>query len=81
MNAAHAAGAPRELDLHGLDPVAQMESVMLALSVLERGRHLNALLDHEPFPLYRMLDQNGYAHRTDARVDGRFDLRVWRTGN
>ena len=73
----YAARPPRLLDVHGLDPVAQMEQVMLELTLLLPGQQLCAVLSSEPYSLYRMLDKNGYEHRTHARLDARFDLSVW----
>jgi hemerythrin-like domain-containing protein/uncharacterized protein (DUF2249 family) len=74
---ARAGAAGRELDVRGLEPAEQMERVLLALGKLGRGNALCALLDREPYPLYRLLDQNGYSHTTRARSEAAFALRVW----
>jgi uncharacterized protein (DUF2249 family) len=53
--------APPCLDLRGLQPPEPMERVLDALDLLADGGTLEAILDREPHPLYRILARNGYA--------------------
>ena len=36
------------------------------------------LIDREPVPLYRILSGNGYAHETQCRDDGVYEIRILR---
>ncbi len=31
----------------------------------------------EPFPLYRVLERNGYGYASKAFPDGRFEIEIW----
>lgn len=75
--AASADVARCELDVRGLDPMQQMERVLLTLGELDPGHALCALMDREPSPLYHLLDQNGFCHATHARSDSLYALRIW----
>jgi uncharacterized protein (DUF2249 family) len=65
------------LDVCGLEPPEPLERVLDALSALEPGKKLRMLIDREPFPLYRILANNGYQHRTEARPDFRYEILIW----
>lgn len=71
------AGPAHFLDVCGLVPPEPMERIMVALSAMARGTRLCALIEHEPYPLYRLLDQNGYAHATHVRDDRLFEILIW----
>jgi hypothetical protein len=34
------------------------------------------IIDREPFPLYSVLERNGYAHYTSAFDDGHFEIEI-----
>ena len=40
------------------------------------GRRVLLILNREPFPLYRVLERNGYAWRTASFPDGRFEILI-----
>lgn len=65
------------LDVCGLEPPEPMERVLDALSLLPSNSRLCVLIDREPRPLYRILDNNGYAHTTHARPDYLFEVLIW----
>ncbi|MFZ3286854.1 MAG: DUF2249 domain-containing protein [Telluria sp.] len=65
------------LDVRGMAAPEQMELVLLALSTLSPDKKLCASMDLEPYPLYRMLDQNGFAHTTHAYSAELFDIVIW----
>jgi hypothetical protein len=50
---------------------------MEALCELEPGGEILLILYREPFPLYRVLERNGYAWRTAMFPDGRFEILIF----
>ncbi|HJV50972.1 MAG TPA: DUF2249 domain-containing protein [Noviherbaspirillum sp.] len=65
------------LDVCWLEPPEPMERILDALSRLRPGQRLRVLIHREPFPLYRILANNGYAHRTQARDDQLYEVLIW----
>ena len=51
--------------------------VMEALCELKPGDDVLLILTREPFPLYRVLERNGYAWKATDFDDGRFEIRIW----
>ncbi|MEO8599402.1 MAG: DUF2249 domain-containing protein [bacterium] len=35
------------------------------------------VIDREPRPLYRILDNNGFAHETHTRPDYLYEILIW----
>lgn len=66
------------IDARGLEPPEPFVRAMEALDVLDRGdcSVLLLLLDREPFPLYRVLDEHGYRRQTMQNADGSFVIRI-----
>ncbi len=56
----------RELDVRGLPPCEPMERILAALDDLPAGETLDVLIHREPFPLYALLAERGFASRTEA---------------
>lgn len=67
------------LDVCGLEPPEPLEKVLEALSTLPSGRRLRVVLGREPFPLYQILDRNGYAHESRWRDDHLCEVLIWPT--
>jgi len=65
------------LDLRGLAPPEPMERVLDALSHLPAGGRVCMLIDREPRPLYRILDNNGYLYSTMERTDFLYEILIW----
>ena len=65
------------LNVCGMEPPEPMEKVLDALSVLPRGNRLCMLIDREPRPLYRILDNNSYGHFTTMRLDHLVEVLIW----
>lgn len=65
------------LDVCWLEPPEPMERILDALSRLAAGQRLRVLIHREPFPLYRILGNNGYAYRTQHRDDHLFEILIW----
>jgi uncharacterized protein (DUF2249 family) len=67
------------LDLRGLEPPEPMERVLDALAALQPGEHVRMLIDREPRPLYRILEQNGYVYDAAPADNFLFDIIIrWR---
>ncbi|MFZ2542207.1 MAG: DUF2249 domain-containing protein [Gallionella sp.] len=65
-----------ELDVRGLPPPEPFEHIMRALSALPAGAYLHVHIDREPYPLYKVLRDSGYAWQTTALTDGSFSIRI-----
>lgn len=68
----------RRLDLRGMAPPEPMMRIMAELPTLGEGEALEAVLPHEPVPLYAMLDQQGWAHELVSNEPGACVVRVKR---
>lgn len=66
------------LDVRGLEPPEPLVRVMDALETLPPGDRLRMVHDREPYPLYGMLQEDGYQYRTETFADGRFEIVIWR---
>jgi uncharacterized protein (DUF2249 family) len=64
------------IDARGLPPPQPFEQVMEALCTLAPGDSIRLILEREPFPLYRVLERNGYRHHTQCCDDGRFEIDI-----
>ena len=70
-------GTPIMLDVRGLEPPEPMERVLGALDMLKSGEQLLMIIDRQPRPLYRVLNNNGYAYRETSRPEGIFEILIW----
>ncbi len=66
------------VDARGLMPPEPMELTVEALDTLGEDEELLLLLYREPYPLYTILQRNGYTHRTTTREDGTFEIQIKR---
>ena len=64
------------LDVCGLEPPEPMERVLEALSHLGKNQRLRMVIDREPRPLYRILDNNGFAHTIQLRSDFLYEILI-----
>jgi uncharacterized protein (DUF2249 family) len=65
-----------EIDARGMAPPRPFELVMEALSTLAPDEALVLRLDREPYPLYRVLERNGYRHRTTRHGDADYEIEI-----
>lgn len=65
------------LNVRGLEPPEPLERVLDALSSLQPGQQLCMAIDREPFPLYRILQSNGFAYQTNAMPDFSYEVVIW----
>lgn len=70
--------AGRSIDVCGLPPPEPMERILDALRALRPDESLQVHIHREPFPLYRLLEREGYVWATSARGDGTYDLTIRR---
>ena len=64
------------IDGRWLMPPEPMEKVLLALDLLRPGQRIRFLLHREPYPLYGILENMGYSHRTHLLADGCFEIVI-----
>jgi uncharacterized protein (DUF2249 family) len=64
------------IDARGWEPPRPFDVAMEAICNLAPGDEVRLIVDREPFPLYRALDRNSYAHFTTARDDGTFEVAI-----
>lgn len=66
----------RQIDARGLEPPQPFELVMEGLADLAAGESLAVLLDRMPYPLFRILDRDGYRHSERIREDGVVEIEI-----
>jgi uncharacterized protein (DUF2249 family) len=64
------------VDARWLLPPEPMEKVLLALDALKPGQRIRFLLHREPYPLYGILENMGFTHRTHMIEDGCFEILI-----
>ena len=60
-----------------LEPPEPMERVLGALSTLGPDQQLLMIIDRQPRPLYRILQNNGYDYRETFKPEGIFEILIW----
>lgn len=75
--AAQAREEIRPLDVRGLEPPEPFTRIMQALTQ-SPDKPLRVLIHREPFPLYDILAEQGFRHRTRALGDGGFEILIER---
>lgn len=68
--------AGKTIDARSLLPPEPFELTLAALDELKPGEEVILLLYREPFPLYAVLKENGFAHRTESLPDGTFEIHI-----
>jgi TusA-related sulfurtransferase len=68
----------RILDARDMEPPEPMDRTLEALEELLPGQRLRLLLPREPYPLYGILNRNGYRHQAEPQPDGHFVILIWR---
>lgn len=64
------------LDVRGMSPPEPLEHCLEALADLTAGQRLHMLIDREPFPLYNILDRDGFQHSC-AFQETHFLVTIW----
>ena len=65
------------IDARGMQHPEPFERVVEALTELELGDQVKLIIHMEPRPLYRFLERNRYAYKTESFDDGRFEILMW----
>jgi uncharacterized protein (DUF2249 family) len=66
------------LDVRWLPPPEPFEHIMRALGTLPADTALQVHIHREPFPLYDVLRDSGYAWQTAALANGDFEIMITR---
>ncbi len=69
------------LDVSGLEPPEPLLQVLAELDGLGPGEYLRMLHRQEPFPLYAILCEHGFEHRTRAGTSSAYEILIWRHGD
>lgn len=64
------------LDARYLEPPEPFVLTMEALDRLTPGGRIRLLLHREPFPLYQVLEANGYVHDSTLAPDGTYVIEI-----
>ncbi len=72
------ANAMIELDVRDLEPPEPFQRALDTLAMLQPGSQLRMLHYREPFPLYAILRERGFTHRTTQLTDGSYEILIWR---
>lgn len=65
------------IDARGLEPPEPFARTMDALDRIAPGETLVLLLAREPFPLYRALELNGFAWKTERTAGGDYSISIF----
>lgn len=71
---------PRELtlDVRGMEPPQPLELVLETVDDFGPGDRLRLIIDCHPMPLFRILERNGYAYRTEPGAASVHEITIWR---
>lgn len=64
------------LDVRGMSPPEPLEHCLEALAGLTPGQRLHMLIDREPYPLYRILERDGFQHECVFQ-ETHFVVTIW----
>jgi hypothetical protein len=68
------------VDARGLEPPEPMDKALAGLASLAPGQRMRFKIHREPYPLYRILQQNDYAWQVTQDADGNFEILIWEKG-
>ena len=71
----------RRIDVRELEPPEPLELVLEMVQSLRPGEYLRMLHRREPYPLYRLLEQDGFRYRLHTGGDSPFEILIWRAGD
>lgn len=70
-----------DLDVSELPPCEPLERVLAALGDLKAGDWLRVRHRQQPYPLYSLLQESGFAWSVSSRGAADFEIRIWRKGD
>jgi len=65
------------LDVNMLEPPEPMERILSAIDALAQGCYLRVQIHREPFPLYDILNREGFSHAIRTGRHSAFELFIW----
>ena len=65
------------LEVHELAAPQPMELVLDALDQLVPGEYIRMVHRMQPFPLYKILDENGFRYKVAPGEISAFDIYIW----
>lgn len=71
----------RVLDVSRLDPPEPLVRILEAIEHLPPGEYLHIRHRREPYPLYAILEESGFAHLTRLGRDCPYEIFIWRRGD
>ena len=73
--------ADKVIDGRSMEPPEPFIQTMEALEHIGADQKVLLIARHEPFPLYRALDLNGFLWQTEKMSDGSAEVLIWRREN
>lgn len=71
-------GVEHLVDVSALPAPEPLENVLDALEKLGPGDYLRVLHRREPWPLFPILEERGFAYRLQPGQQSAFDILIWR---
>lgn len=71
----------RRIDVRELEPPEPLELALEMVHSLRPGEYLRMLHRREPYPLYRLLEQDGFRYSLYTGGDSPFEILIWRAGD
>ncbi len=71
----------RRIDVRELEPPEPLEIALDMAHKLQPGEYLRMLHRREPFPLYRLLKQDGFRYRLYSGGECPYEILIWRVGD
>ncbi|RKZ38159.1 MAG: Clp protease ClpB [Gammaproteobacteria bacterium] len=68
-----------QLDVSQLEPCEPLERILATLPQLQTGEYLHVLHRMEPYPLYSILEKEGYTWLTQAGQEVPIEIYIWRS--
>ncbi|MBK7313454.1 DUF2249 domain-containing protein [Candidatus Aalborgicola defluviihabitans] len=66
------------IDARDMEPPEPFVATLDALDTMDPKHTLLLIINREPHPLYRALNNKGYAYQTDITPDYTFEILIWR---
>ncbi|OGT18817.1 MAG: hypothetical protein A2V90_01720 [Gammaproteobacteria bacterium RBG_16_57_12] len=67
-----------ELDVSMLEPPEPLQRILNTIHTINPGQYLKVLHHREPFPLYPILEREGFTHNTRQGQVMPFEIFIWR---
>ncbi len=66
------------LDVRGMEPPEPIERVLTTIDDFKPGDTLKLVIDCHPVPLFRILERNGFAYRSEPGTASVYEITIWR---